>query len=95
MAKNADKGDWIRSQPRDLSFDELSKRAKAAGHGTLSRSYVTKLRSEMQKPNGHSNGREHSDDTAGDTTGQQFLKLVRIIGTQRARKMLDVYENGQ
>lgn len=93
MSRTADKGDWIRSQPRDLPFDELQKRAKAAGHGELSRSYVSRVRSEMPKANnGHSILR---DDDADDTAGQQFLKAVRIIGTQRARKMLDVYENGQ
>lgn len=95
MPKPAAKGDWIRSQPRDLPFEELQKRAKTAGHGLLSRTYANKVRSEMPAPNGHSNGHTDASADTGDTAGQQFLKLLRVIGTRQARKLLDVFENGQ
>lgn len=99
----AKKGNWIRSQPRDLPFKELEKRAKSDGIGTISQAYVQKVRSSMPKPrNSHSNGRDHhepltplSNSSDGDPTyGAQFLKIVRVIGTERARKMLEIYENG-
>lgn len=92
MPKPAAKGSWIRSQPRDLPFDELQKRAKQAGIGAISRTYATKIRSSMPTPANHSNS--HAASSPADTWGAQFLKCVRVIGTERARRMLDLFENG-
>lgn len=49
MAKVARKRVLIESHPRDMPLKELRRHARAAGLGSLGKSYVQKVRSEMPK----------------------------------------------
>lgn len=102
MSRPAIKGDFVRSLPKDITYEDAVKRVKEAGLGTLHRSYFASARTGRHarskvRTNGHSNGNGHATTTPSApppptlpvlTSEQQFRKLVIAIGTERARKLL-------
>lgn len=118
----SEKGDWIRAYLKEhgiaMPYSEIAKAGKVAGHGVLSKSYVSRVRLDMQgktakkkgkrKSNGHSkqpitelppreritelmNARGQNGE---GTAGGQFLRALRVIGTDRGRKLLEIFEAG-
>lgn len=92
FVRNAPKATLLRSLPAGVTYEQACDRVKAAGLGTLARSYFTKIRSESGRVK--SNGRHASDAPAPTLSNeQQFRKLVIALGTERARKLLKDFES--
>jgi hypothetical protein len=100
MPKPAVKADFIRSQPIDMPIKDLQRAAKRAGHGTVGKSYATKIRATMTVQDGLKALRTQkvavlkqplaAVDTAEPE--QKLREIVVVLGTARVRQIIDQLE---
>jgi hypothetical protein len=99
MPKPAVKADFIRSQPLDMPIKDLMRLAKREGHGTVGKSYITKVRAAMTVVHGlkalRRSGNAVVTPIAAVNTAepeQQLRAIVVVLGTARVRQIIDRLE---
>jgi hypothetical protein len=104
MARPSLKADFIRSQPLDVPIKDVQRAGKRAGVGDLAKSYISKVRSEMNVQQGVAAVRRADAAAAAVKPAavmttvntaqpeQQLRAIVVVLGTARVRQIIDELE---